>query len=499
MVFIVIFLIKYVENGRRFIKAVFSGGRKMNYKIAFIADIHHYSETLGNTGRAYELREGSDQKCLKETGAIIRDVFNGFISDDTDCVCIAGDITNDGEKVSHDEIYAEFSRLSEKKKLYLITSTHDWCSDHNPRRFEGNEIFNDVPTLSAEQLTQYYSSFGEKDCISSFATPIGLVSRCFQVCPGLRLLAVHDDCDAKGGKSGYSEEHLKWMGEQLDDARENGCKVIAMEHHLLLHPFCRLINSGQSIGENFETAEFLADKGLRLMFVGHSHMQRTTEFISKNGNKITQINLGSLTGYPSPVTYLTFDGENADIKVKFTEKFTYNGEELDFSYFKAHTLGVLFNLLEAGKADKKDFYERLRANGIKIPSYDLLYPIIRFACKKLLKARVGGAGRLINFFTFGKGVDKKALKEIKNKKLLDLVSDVFLSIFDGSYAVSGASEAERKTVCSVGTLPSRIVKKLPLKKEKKEKILRTTNQIEILTKELMYPSLPSNLETVIEL
>ncbi|MBR3766782.1 MAG: metallophosphoesterase [Clostridia bacterium] len=470
-----------------------------DFRLAFIADIHHYSEKLGNSGRAYELREGSDQKCLKETGAILDTVFAKFAAEDTDCVCIAGDITNDGEKVSHDEVLAKFLHLNEKKKLYLITSTHDWCSDHNPRRFEGNEIFNDVETLSAEELTNYYTLFGEKDCIASYKTPIGLVSRCFQVCPGLRLLAVHDDCDAKGGKSGYSEAHLQWMADQLKKAEEDGCKTIAMEHHLLLHPFCKLVNSGQSIGENFEVAAFLADHGLRLMFVGHSHMQRTTEFVSEKGNKITQINLGSLTGYPAPVTYVDFDGENAKVNVEFIKEFTYNGEKCDFEYFKKHTLGVLFNLLEAGKSDKQDFYERLRANGIKIPSYDLLYPIIRFICKKLLRAHCGGAGRLINFFTFGKGIDRKALKAIKRMPLLELVSKVFLSIFDGSVFVKDASAAEKKVVCSVGTLPSRIVKKLPLNKDKKEKILKTTDQIEALTKELMYPSEPDNMNTVIAL
>ncbi len=470
-----------------------------NYRMAFIADIHHYSETLGNTGRAYELREGSDQKCLKETGAVLDTVFEKLASDSTDCVCIAGDITNDGEKVSHDEVLEKFKTLRKKKKLYLITSTHDWCSDHNPRRFEGNDVYNDVETLNAQDLTRYYSAFGEEDCISSYTTPIGLVSRCFQVCPGLRLLAVHDDCDAAGGKSGYSEAHLGWMVQMLEQARRDGCKVIAMEHHLLLHPFCKLVNSGQSIGSNFEVASVLADNGLKLMFVGHSHMQRTTEFVSEKGNKITQINLGSLTGYPAPVTYLDFDGENVKVSVEFIKEFTYNGKKCDFSYFEKHTTGVLLNLLEAGKNDKTDFYERLRANGIKIPSYNLLYPFIRFVCKKLLKASCGGAGRLINFFTFGKGVDKKALKEIKKMPLLSLVTKVFLSIFDGSYAVRDAGEAEKMVVCSVGTLPSRIVKKLPVNKNKKAGILKTTDQIELLITELMYPSSPDNLNTVIEL
>ncbi len=467
------------------------------YTIAFIADLHHYSEKLGNTGRAYELREGSDQKCLKETGAIIDKAFAQFLLDSTDAVCVAGDITNDGEKVSHEEVFEKFSRFAEKKKIYVITSTHDWCSDNNPRRFEGESIFNDVETVSPEQLREMYSVFGNDDCISAYRTRLGLESRCYQVCEGLRLLAVHDDCDGTGGKSGYCEEHLEWMLEQLKDARESGNKCIAMEHHLLLHPFCRLINSGQSIAENFEVASRLADAGLHLMFVGHSHMQRTTEHISQNKNKITQINLGALTGHPAPVTYLTFDGENAVINVRHLDEFTYNGEKLGASYLRTHTLGVLFNLIEAGAADKKDFYERLRANGIKIPSYDVLYPFIRFGCKRLLKASCGAVGRLINLFTFGKGVDRKALKEIKKMPLLLLVSNVFMGVFDGSMNLKEACDAEKSVVCSVGSLASRIIRKLPLKD--KDKILKTTDQIDMITKELMYPAEPDNMNTVIVL
>ncbi len=467
------------------------------YRIAFIADIHHYSEKLGNSGRAYELREGSDQKCLKETGAVLDSAFEKFLSENTDCVCIAGDITNDGEKLSHEEVFRKFADFAAHKKLFVITSTHDWCSDRNPRRFEGESVYHDVETLSPEELTRCYTVFGEKDCISEYKTPLGLVSRCFKLTDGLRLIAIHDDCDGRGGKSGYSEEHLGWIKSQVENAAAEGAKCIAMEHHLLLHPFCKFINSGQSIGDNFEMATELADCGLRLMLVGHSHMQRTTEFVSQKGNKITQINLGSLTGYPAPVTYVTFDGENAKINVEFLKEFTYNGEKCGFSYFRQHTLGVLFNLLEAGSKDKKDFYERLSANGIKIPSYNLLYPLIKAVCKKLLRMKCIGAGRLINFFTFGKAIDKKALKSIREKKLLDLVSAVFLCVFDGSAFSGELTEDEKTVVCQVGALPSRLIRRLPVKN--KEKILRTTDQINELTRELMYPSSPDNMNTVIAL
>ena len=72
-------------------------------KITFIADTHHYSKTLGTTGKAYELRSGSDQKCLGETGEIIDSAFAQIAKSDTDAVFILGDVSNDGEMVSHFE------------------------------------------------------------------------------------------------------------------------------------------------------------------------------------------------------------------------------------------------------------------------------------------------------------------------------------------------------------------------------------------------------------
>ena len=45
-------------------------------KLTFISDTHHYSKTLGTTGRQYFLRSGSDQKCLAETGEIIDSAFD---------------------------------------------------------------------------------------------------------------------------------------------------------------------------------------------------------------------------------------------------------------------------------------------------------------------------------------------------------------------------------------------------------------------------------------
>nr|MDE5994395.1 metallophosphoesterase [Oscillospiraceae bacterium] len=93
--------------------------------LTFIADTHHYSRTLGDSGRAFVFRSDSDQKCLKETGEIIDCAFDYLSKTECDAVCIAGDLSNDGERVSHEEFREKLYKFKENKKVYVITATHD--------------------------------------------------------------------------------------------------------------------------------------------------------------------------------------------------------------------------------------------------------------------------------------------------------------------------------------------------------------------------------------
>ena len=143
------------------------------YKAAFLADIHYFSPKLGTTGRAYELRSGSDQKCLAESGAVVDEAFQILADSDVDCVCIAGDLTNNGERWSHDEMIAKMDALNAKKPVYAITSTHDWCSDGRSRRYVGAEAIWDAETYGEADLPDLYRHFGEKDELAKFVNGRG--------------------------------------------------------------------------------------------------------------------------------------------------------------------------------------------------------------------------------------------------------------------------------------------------------------------------------------
>ena len=275
--------------------------------------------------------------------------------------------------------------------------------------------------------------------------------------------------------------------------------MIATEHHLLLYNVAPLINKGQSIGDNYECAARLADAGLRLMFVGHSHFQRVTEYVSPAGNKLTQVNVGSLSGYPAPIDFVEIENGRARLNVEFLQGFTYNGKEYGPDDLRGHSAAVLLNILNAAAESKEELRDRLGAHGIRIKPLDKIYFLIRRIAKKALKISVGRAGRLVNFFTFGKGVDRKALRAHKNEPLLPWIVSIFLCLFDGSAIARDMPEDVKTIAADVSTLPRRVIAKLPMKKAKKEKIYRTTSQIEVILHELVYPSAPDNLSCEIEL
>ena len=131
----------------------------MSIKLAVISDIHYYSHELGTEGSAFKFRESMCQYYLLESGAIVDAAIKNISESDCDAVLVCGDVTNNGEMCSHVELIEKLRVLNKKKPVYLITATHDWCSNGHPRRFVGDETLNDVESPVTD-LTDMYREFG---------------------------------------------------------------------------------------------------------------------------------------------------------------------------------------------------------------------------------------------------------------------------------------------------------------------------------------------------
>lgn len=436
-------------------------------KLTFIADTHHYSHTLGVDGPAYERRSGTDQKCLKETGAIIDTALELIANSDTDALMIVGDVSDDGERASHEEMIEKLYKFKEKKPVYVTLATHDWCCDQNARRYVGDEVFRDVDTVDHTELRQMYYDFGPSDAKAEFITHLGTSSYKIEFPNDVVLLSLIDDQDGEGA-SGFTPDHLEWVVEQIKEETEKGKLVIGMEHHLLYQHTSPLLGGhGLCCGKHEMYIEKFCEAGMKFVFVGHSHMQRIDRYNSKNGNTLYQINVGSLVGYPAPMVNMIVTDDKIKIETEHLKKFMYNGNAYTTEYLKQHATGLLTRTLSlATKKQAEEYIKTLREFGVKRETAEKIRPVLNLFGKFLNNISVATLGNAINAVTFGKTFRKSDLKELKNKKIIDVVGDSFLSILDGALEKHEEGTAYYNVVTSFVELPQKALKLLKIKNEK---------------------------------
>lgn len=427
-------------------------------KITFIADTHYYSKSLGTCGKAYELRSGSDQKCLAETAEITDAAFADIAKSDTDAVFILGDVSNDGEMISHIEFRKKLYELQKSKPVYLITATHDWCCDENPRRFEGDAVYNDVPVMKSYDLPKFYADFGPKQAISTFTAKIGTVCFVIALSEKVRVLCLNDDKN-ENDHAGFTADCRRWITEQIENAKKCGCTLIGIEHHLLVPHISPLLTGGSTCVENREeVASFFADAGLKYMFVGHSHIQHTDSFTSRAGNKITEVNVGALSGYPAPIVDVSvLENGRLEYNVRHLKSFLVNGQETDAGdYLARHACDLIFRITEC--RDKKQFAERTEALGINPKKLLPLWPVIKPLLKKIDTALVWDAYKFLKAMHLQGNVTRAQALEYRYKPLREMIAEVWLSALDGSVNIHPKGSAYYNLVMAAVSAPSKTVK-----------------------------------------
>ena len=292
-----------------------------NLNFYLVTDTHFFDPSFKRSGTAYEKRSISDQKCVAETPAIIDAGFKQIADDkETNIILIPGDLVYRGEYQSHVGLRNRLYKLKEQgKKIYLITARHDY-DDNDSFEFDGDKML-PVKAMPRDELRDFYKDFGFDGAISEHKESMSYVA---QLADGIRLLALNCDGDCKDFK-GLWDNQMKWALEQIEDAHRTGNYIFAMTHYPLL-PFSPIMNliSDSHLTDWEKRANQFADAGLDLIFTGHMHAQAVTEYITENGNKITDVQTGCFVGCPCAYRKVTIKDSTADIKSYTINNFDYN-------------------------------------------------------------------------------------------------------------------------------------------------------------------------------
>lgn len=429
------------------------GSNNEPLKIQFITDTHYFSRKLGTEGKAYDNAESKSQKVIKDSDLVIKAGFDMLCEDkSTDIVVLAGDTTKDGELESHKEFIEMLYDLKARgKRVYVITATHDYRWKGIASGFDGdNEI--EVPAVEERHdLWDMYYDFGPNEAISYHRE-----SMCYvvQLAPGYRLFALNDDTNYKPegeSGSGYSDDCMKWILEQLEDAKKNDQYVIAMTHHPMISPspFYSIIGKGDMQRNHETTREIFADAGLSCMLTGHTHVHDISVITTKKGNKFYDISCGAMGGCPPTMRTVTFDPKNAKIDVDTVMITDVPGLDTNGKPFDEYMRGFFFGMIG----------EVIWAMGNDIDRLAEMAPSFSIPGEKVKKLAwiIKPIGKFLNKLTFKKmwklckkecGLKKSDIADIADNKVVDFILELVQNLYCGD-SPYGPDTREYKLTCGI--------------------------------------------------
>lgn len=379
-------------------------------KICVISDTHYYPLNYVSDCEDYNTYVGGDPKMLAESGSIIDSALDMIEKDRPDLVLVSGDLTKDGEKLGHQNMAKKLRKIEKETnaKVFVINGNHDIYNYQDSCTFENGKK-EQAPTTTPADFKEIYGEFGYNGEYGAhyYEPPAG------RQAGGLSYSVTVGDYVIIGIDSGrYSpdadtgmntNEHitagridaslLPWVEDQVKKAIADGKTPIGLMHHGLVPHFSKEAEllSEYVVDDWQEAASTLADAGMRYIFTGHMHANDIAEYTSVNGNKIYDLETGSLAAYGSPVRTVTIQRDQKmtdQSTVQFDETFhvkstsvksiNYNGETI--GDLQAYTMNklypeTLFNNMAAGML--KPIVKEIADTGIrnylaeKMPELDI--------------------------------------------------------------------------------------------------------------------------------
>lgn len=291
--------------------------------ILVMSDIHVMSpELLVSEGAAFDDYLASDRKLLVESEAILKTMVDTIIASRPELVLIPGDLTKDGELLSHRLVAGYLDEIRDAGiKVLVIPGNHDVNNPH-ALTYDGDKS-DYAETVSKEEFAEIYADYGygegsvRDEASLSYATePFeGLVVIGIDACKyeENKFISAGDDSDECVTSGRVKDETLRWISEQAKEANRHGKQVIAMMHHNLVEHF----NSQASIAAPYvvdsaaTVRKVLMEAGIRTVFTGHFHIQDIAmDYNEDKTDSIFDISTGSTVTYPCPFRRVKLNDDN---------------------------------------------------------------------------------------------------------------------------------------------------------------------------------------------
>lgn len=293
-------------------------------KIGVITDTHFLSEKLMTDGEAINQYVQSSGKDIRYVPYVLDKVLDEYLNSDINVLLVTGDLTKDGEKQSHLDFAQKLIPLKNKGvKVFVIPGNHD-INMAKTIGFNQNETYS-TESITPKEFAEIYKDYGYSDVAERDTASLSYVTHLDN---DTWLLAI--DAAKYAEKTTSSGKILpateSWIVKVLQEAKKQNKQVIAMMHWgITEHIMYQSEFFGNYLVDDWQRiAPLLADNGVKAIFTGHFHANDITMYTSPDGNKLYDIETGTLSSYPYAYRFVDLHKGKMDITTKNITSITQN-------------------------------------------------------------------------------------------------------------------------------------------------------------------------------
>lgn len=299
-------------------------------------DLHYLSSKLTDGGSFFsQVVDDGDGKVMHYSEALVKAFLEQVAREKPDVLLLTGDLTLNGEKLSHQDLSSFLESVEAAGvEVLVIPGNHDLNNKMAVHYMK--DSYERVETVNAKAFSQIYKAYGYAQAFSRDTNSLSYV---YPLGDNLRLLAVDVNTDEAPGQ--LKAETLSWVRIQLEKAKSEGVRVLAMTHQNMLQH--NALFSGGFVFEGsdallslFESYDVISNLS------GHMHLQH----IQTSDLAFTEIATSSLAITPNQFAVIKINDTDLEYQTKPVEVSEYaqrlgikDANLLDFStysenYFK---------------------------------------------------------------------------------------------------------------------------------------------------------------------
>ena len=310
-----------------------------NNRLIIATDIHYLAKQLTDGKEAFTyMVEHGDGKMANYVREITDAFIDEVIEENPRAVVLSGDLSLNGEKLSHEELAGKLARIEEKGiPVVVIPGNHD-INNPAAAEFKGEDHFPAEQT-TPEDFEAIYWNYGYGEALDRDDHSL---SYTYQLDDFNRLLML-DSCEYDDGYhvGGMIKlETYDWIEEQLDLAWNEGINVIPVAHHNLMDQ-SQVYVDDCTIEHSEELQQMLCDWQVPWFLSGHLHVQH---FKSSENYGIDEVVTSSLSTAPCQYGVIEYWDDGS---------FQYQTRAVDMAAYARRTGSKNRHLLEFPEYSKK--------------------------------------------------------------------------------------------------------------------------------------------------